>query len=114
MSLRGADVGKWCALVAGAVGALLAVPQAAGPQSESPTASVPAGLTSTEARATLDRYCVSCHSDRLKTGGLTLQGIDLAMPAAHAESLEKVVKKLRLGSMPPIGMPRPEPKACIG
>jgi hypothetical protein len=34
--------------------------------------------------------------------------VDLANPAAHAETLEKVVSKLRAGSMPPVGNPRPE------
>ncbi|MCE2543843.1 MAG: DUF1592 domain-containing protein, partial [Acidobacteria bacterium] len=62
-----------------------------------------------DARAILDRYCVGCHSDRLQTAGLTLQSVDLASPAAHAETLEKAIVKLRLGSMPPAGRPRPEP-----
>ena len=62
-----------------------------------------------DARAILDRYCVGCHSDRLRTAGLTLQSVDLASPAAHAETLEKAIVKLRLGSMPPAGRPRPEP-----
>src|SRR4030081_1866385 len=68
----------------------------------SPTVAAPAPTTSAaEARATLDRYCVSCHSDRLKTGGLSLQGFDLSAVAEHSDTLEKVVRKLRLGSMPP-------------
>ena len=62
-----------------------------------------------DARAVLDRYCVGCHSDRLRTAGLTLQSVDLASPAAHAETLEKAIVKLRLGSMPPAGRPRPAP-----
>ena len=62
-----------------------------------------------DARAILDRYCVGCHSDRLRTAGLTLQAVDLASPAAHAETLEKAIVKLRLGSMPPAGRPRPAP-----
>ena len=62
-----------------------------------------------DARAILDRYCVGCHSDRLQTAGLTLQAVDLASPAAHAETLEKAIVKLRLGSMPPAGRRRPAP-----
>src|SRR6266700_3779439 len=58
--------------------------------------------------ATLDRYCVSCHSDRLKTGDLSLQGFDLSAVGEHSDTLEKVVRKLRLGSMPPLGRPRPD------
>src|SRR5579862_7682448 len=62
----------------------------------------------TAARALLDRYCVSCHSDRLKTGGLTLQSLDLSDISGNAGRLEKVVKKLRAGTMPPPGNPRPD------
>ena len=71
---------------------------------------VPSAVGSADdARAILDRYCVGCHSDRLQTAGLTLQSVDLASPAAHAETLEKAIVKLRLGSMPPAGRPRPAP-----
>ena len=69
----------------------------------------PAVSSADDARAILDRYCVGCHSDRLQAAGLTLQSVDLASPAAHAETLEKAIVKLRLGSMPPAGRPRPEP-----
>jgi len=47
------------------------------------------------------KYCVSCHSDRLKTGGLSLQNLDLADVPAHAEVWERVARKLRSGEMPP-------------
>ena len=40
------------------------------------------------AAATVQKYCVTCHNDRLKTGGLTLASADLAKPSAHAETLE--------------------------
>ena len=56
----------------------------------------------------LDRYCVTCHNDRLRTGGLSLEQIDVARVADRAEVWEKVVRKLRTGAMPPAGMPRPE------
>ncbi len=59
-------------------------------------------------RAVIDRYCVTCHSDRLQTGGLSLEGVDLADVAAHAEVWEKVVRKLRAGAMPPRPRPRPD------
>ena len=47
------------------------------------------------------KYCVSCHSDRLKTGGLSLQNPQLADVPAHAEVWERVARKLRSGEMPP-------------
>ena len=58
-------------------------------------------------RALLDRYCVTCHSDSLRTGGLSLEGVDPANPAHDVEIFEKVILKLRSGMMPPEGRPRP-------
>ena len=60
-------------------------------------------------RALLDQYCVPCHNQRLKTGGLMLDQLDLAHVGAHAEIGEKMVRKLRAGMMPPTGMPQPDP-----
>jgi hypothetical protein len=60
-------------------------------------------------RAVLDKYCVTCHNQRLRTGGLSLDNIDLAKVPANAEIWEKVIRKLRSGTMPPSGMPRPDP-----
>ena len=71
---------------------------------------VPARVVSAaDARVVLDRYCVRCHNDRLTTAGVSLEAVDLAQLGAHAESLEKAVRKLRAGAMPPRGNPRPEP-----
>jgi hypothetical protein len=58
-------------------------------------------------RALLDKYCVTCHSDRLKTANLSLQGLDPTKVADHAEMWEKVIRKLRAGVMPPPSLPRP-------
>jgi hypothetical protein len=58
-------------------------------------------------RATLDRYCVTCHSDKLKTANLSLQSLDVTTAGEHPEEWEKVVRKLRAGMMPPPGVRRP-------
>jgi mono/diheme cytochrome c family protein len=56
-------------------------------------------------------YCVTCHSDRLKTGGLSLQGLDPANVPEHADVWEKVARKLRSGEMPPSNVrSRPDPR----
>src|SRR5689334_9441933 len=60
-------------------------------------------------KATFDQYCIKCHNQTAKTAGLALDKIDLTAPAANAEVLEKVIVKLRGGSMPPVGNARPEP-----
>ncbi len=85
--------------------AIWAVPQAAGPRSQSASAT-PASAS--ESRAVLDTYCVTCHNERLKTGGLTLDKVNLSEVSAGAEVLEKVVRKVRVGMMPPQGAPRPD------
>ena len=67
----------------------------------------PASSTSTH-RAVLDQYCVTCHNETLRTGGLLLDKLDLARLGEQADVAEKVVRKLRAGLMPPSGMPRPD------
>ena len=70
-----------------------------------------APATATAHRAMLDAYCVTCHNERRKTAGLMLDSLDLEQVAQDAEVWEKVVRKLRMGTMPPAGMPRPAPAA---
>jgi cytochrome c551/c552 len=64
--------------------------------------------------ALIDQYCVTCHSEKLKTGGLSLQGANLADVPKGAETWEKVIRKLRVGAMPPQGMPRPDKATLDG
>ena len=73
-----------------------------------------AGAAPDSHRQLLDRYCVACHNDRLETGGLSLESMDLANVAGEAAVWEKVVGKLRAGAMPPQPRPRPEPAAYDG
>ena len=65
--------------------------------------------TATDARAVVDQYCVRCHNDRRASADVSLEGVDLEQVGAHAETLEKAVRKLRAGAMPPRGIARPEP-----
>jgi uncharacterized protein DUF1592/uncharacterized protein DUF1588/uncharacterized protein DUF1585/uncharacterized protein DUF1587/uncharacterized protein DUF1595/cytochrome c len=60
------------------------------------------------ARAVLDKYCVTCHNQKLRTAGLTLDTLDVTKPGANPEVWEKVIAKLQSGLMPPPGMPRPD------
>ena len=65
----------------------------------------------------LDRYCVTCHSDALRDRGtvpVSLESVDLSHVPAEAELWEKVVRKLRTRSMPPVGRPRPDQAALDG
>jgi mono/diheme cytochrome c family protein len=92
---------------------LWTVPQAAAPPQAPRRAPTSAAASSTgDSRAVLDKYCVSCHNERAKVGGLTLDKVDLADIPANADILEKVVRKVRVGMMPPQGAPRPDQAAA--
>jgi hypothetical protein len=58
----------------------------------------------TPIESTANRYCVTCHNDKLRTAGLSLTNVNSAPP----DTLEKVLRKLRAGEMPPAGMPSPD------
>ena len=73
-------------------------------------------------RRLLNRYCVACHNERRVTAvdstasvldsqiretGLALDVADAERPSADAELWERVIARLRAGSMPPAGRPRP-------
>jgi hypothetical protein len=59
-------------------------------------------------REVLNQYCVACHNEKLKTGGLALDKMDVEHVADAAPTWEKVVRKLRTGAMPPVGLPKPD------
>jgi hypothetical protein len=80
------------ALAAGSLGA------------QAPTAAVPPG-------AVLDKYCLTCHNARLKTGGLVLDSAAISRAGGAPETWEKVARKLRTREMPPPGAPRPDDAA---
>lgn len=95
----------FCAVVIGAlVGVVPSSVQTAGRQAPS----TPAATNSTP-RAVLDKYCITCHSQKIHTAGVDLETLDATHPAANAEVWERVIGKLRAASMPPPGNPRPDP-----
>ena len=59
-------------------------------------------------RAVLDRYCVTCHNDRLRTGNLALDEVRVDRVGENAAVWEKVLQKLHTQAMPPPGRPRPD------
>ncbi|HVQ12783.1 MAG TPA: DUF1592 domain-containing protein [Vicinamibacterales bacterium] len=65
-------------------------------------------------KALLDRYCLTCHTQRLKERGtvpIALDSLDLTQVGTNAAAWEKVVVKMRAGLMPPAGSPRPDKSA---
>jgi mono/diheme cytochrome c family protein len=69
-----------------------------------PSARPPAANPS---QALVDRYCVTCHNQRLKTAKLELDRLDLTHPEKDALAWERAIRKLRGGMMPPPGAARP-------
>jgi mono/diheme cytochrome c family protein len=65
-------------------------------------------------RALVQHYCTGCHNNKLKTAGVTLEGSDLSAAGAKAELLERVLRKVKGGQMPPPGMPRPDAAVAAG
>jgi len=57
------------------------------------------------------QYCVGCHNDKGKdrAGSLTLASFDASHAEQQPEIAEKMIRKLRLGMMPPPGARRPDP-----
>ena len=71
--------------------------------------SAPPSAPSDAPGAVFDQYCIACHNQKLRTAGLALDALDVTHPAANAGVWERVIEKLRAGSMPPPGRPRPDP-----
>ncbi len=64
-------------------------------------------------RALVGQYCAGCHNQKALVAGVSLDGVDFANPGANASLIERVLRKVRGGEMPPAGMPRPaEPVAA--
>jgi Protein of unknown function (DUF1592)/Protein of unknown function (DUF1588)/Protein of unknown function (DUF1587)/Protein of unknown function (DUF1585)/Protein of unknown function (DUF1595)/Planctomycete cytochrome C len=82
--------------------------QAAPPQSPASTPVVASSSDVSDPNTTIKRYCTGCHNERLKTAGLALDGLDPAKVPEHADVWEKVVRKVRVGMMPPSGASRPD------
>jgi mono/diheme cytochrome c family protein len=104
-----------------AAGCLFALAVGFGVDAQQPTSTAPASavirqaattgdsLTAADYQALVGKYCVTCHNNRLRTGEVTFEGVDFANVSEHAETLEKAVRKLLVGAMPPPGSPRPAP-----
>jgi len=61
-------------------------------------------------REILDTYCVVCHNEALNTAELTLDVANVEAPETSPEVWERVIRRLRTGTMPPAGIPRPDPR----
>lgn len=93
------------------VGALLLLMTSRAPSQTSPqTPAAPAAAAVDSHRTMLNTYCSTCHSERVKSGGLVLDGLSLQTPEENAQIWEKALRKLRGRLMPPPGNPQPAQK----
>jgi mono/diheme cytochrome c family protein len=66
-------------------------------------------LSAADQTALVTTYCATCHSERAKAGGLSLANFNAMRAQDQPEVVEKMIRKLRAGMMPPAGAKRPEP-----
>jgi hypothetical protein len=104
----------WALVASAVVSSAPPAPEQVTPRAKAVTASSPQATPVAShaepvvpSKAFLTTYCITCHNQKLKTGGLALDAFDVTDVAAHAPEWEKAVVKLRAGLMPPTGMPRP-------
>jgi mono/diheme cytochrome c family protein len=91
-----------------AAAALLLITGLAQVETQSKPVAQGPSLTASGAQNVVDRYCVTCHNGRTRTGGLELDALKATDAHADAQTWEKVVRKVRTGMMPPGGAPRPD------
>ncbi|TAK18651.1 MAG: DUF1588 domain-containing protein [Acidobacteria bacterium] len=75
-----------------------------------PAAAPQTKMTDAAQNALVDTYCATCHDTITKSGDLVLERFNVSSPLISAELIEKMIRKLRAGQMPPGGAERPEPE----
>ena len=103
------------------------VPSPASGGGQSETVGTPGTIS--PQRALLDEYCVTCHNgdfvrgtdeprsllvSQLRAVGLALDDVDVDNVSENPEIWERVVRKLRVGAMPPQPRPRPDKETYDG
>ena len=83
-------------------------PQAQASHSQASQSTAQFGTEASQ-RAFINQYCAYCHNDQTKSGQMSLSKLDLVHISKNGDLPEKMIRKLRVGLMPPPGMPRPKP-----
>jgi mono/diheme cytochrome c family protein len=80
------------------------------PAPPAPAAShvVSSALSAKQQSELVTTYCATCHSERAKAGGLSLAGFDAMKATDRQDVVEKMIRKLSAGLMPPPGAKKPE------
>ena len=99
------------AATAAATATAAQAPARAVPAAPRPVAAhVPANptLTAVTQSELVSTYCATCHSERAKAGGLSLANWNAMRAQDQPQVVEKIIRKLRAGMMPPAGAKRPD------
>ena len=98
---------KWWAVCAAVAVGVAFTPAGSVPTEAAAPSQSPGAVTH---RASFERYCLTCHTEKLKEQGkvpIALEGLDLGKVSANPEVWEKVILKMRAGQMPPAAVARP-------
>jgi hypothetical protein len=83
---------------------------ASGTQNAQPSGSSTSGSTPSQ-QAVLEKYCITCHNEKLRTADVFLDKADISHPSENPAIWEKVLHKARAREMPPPRAPRPDEAA---
>lgn len=100
-------VSIWFPWAASLALAVCVTPAIYGQQSSSSPASSNSASAPLAPQALVNRYCIGCHNQKVKTAGISLQGLDPEKAGENSEVWEKVLRKVSAGQMPPAGLPHP-------
>jgi Protein of unknown function (DUF1592)/Protein of unknown function (DUF1588)/Protein of unknown function (DUF1585)/Protein of unknown function (DUF1587)/Protein of unknown function (DUF1595) len=71
------------------------------------------GATAASSVPFVKQYCTTCHNDKLRTSGLTLENIDVNDVSQNRALLEKLLRRVRFQQMPPAGARQPAPETRV-
>ena len=83
-------------------------PQVAPASRPAPSHAIDPTLSAATQTELITTYCATCHSDRAKAGGLSLASFNAMRAQEQPQVVEKIIRKLRAGMMPPAGAKRPD------
>ena len=66
-----------------------------------------AAMADVDPNTIVSQTCVRCHSDSRLRGNLSLEDFDIGRAAENAETIERMIRKVRAGMMPPPGTRAP-------
>lgn len=65
-------------------------------------------VTAQDVPAFMEQYCIKCHNFEDWAGSLDMEGLDFDHVETAPETWELMIRKVRIGMMPPVGEERPD------